>query len=577
MSKIDTLTPISASYAGTAKLNSHLQKITDALENTVSRDGSTPNQMEADLDLNDNQVINTGTPVLDHHVATKQYVDESINTLVDPVLSSNPIIFDDIQTLRDQTWAGIGVPDIAILKANHTTNDGGGIFYKDDGDGSTADDNGMVIVDGFGNRWKRIWSGNTVDAAWFGAVLDGAVDDTAAIQSGLDYMSQVNRGGDVLVKGSAKISDTLLIEDSGVGLIGTTFQADTSQPANTVLSWYGSSGKPMVKYTTRAGESKRWNQKIKYITLDGRNAADIGLLILSVNGLHLSHVFITNCTVDQIKFDCTNTVQAPSDVQECHIENFHFAAGGSASGMHFAGGSGGNTSYNSFRNISGIHVNGPAFKFTNGDNNLFTQVRSFRGGANTGYSVDIGGNGPASLNDTNRFYHCQFTAPMILRGVESGYTGGSNGCWFLFDTSNTSQTPDSVGSIIETDVDVNWEFDTGYHYRQAAIGAAFGEDFFGAATAKANVNAITPVVIYSGSGSFMSLLTPGADYALEYSGDALRIRRTDAPGTGGIVITEPISTPTLTASTSIVIGSSTVTFGANDSGGAGFKLLRVPN
>jgi len=76
LSKVDPLTSINASYTGISKLNAHLQIIEDAFENTLSRDGSAPNQMEADIDLNDNQIINTGDPTLGHHVATKDYVDD---------------------------------------------------------------------------------------------------------------------------------------------------------------------------------------------------------------------------------------------------------------------------------------------------------------------------------------------------------------------------------------------------------------------------------------------------------------------------------------------------------------------
>lgn len=81
MSKIDELTPINASYTGITKLNAHLDKIEAALQNTVSRDGSAPNFMEADLDMNDNQLINLATPTTGGNAATKTYVDEALERL----------------------------------------------------------------------------------------------------------------------------------------------------------------------------------------------------------------------------------------------------------------------------------------------------------------------------------------------------------------------------------------------------------------------------------------------------------------------------------------------------------------
>lgn len=43
-----------------ATLNSNFAAIEDALENTLSRDGTTPNTLEADLDMNGNDILNVG-------------------------------------------------------------------------------------------------------------------------------------------------------------------------------------------------------------------------------------------------------------------------------------------------------------------------------------------------------------------------------------------------------------------------------------------------------------------------------------------------------------------------------------
>lgn len=75
MAKIEPLADIGANYASITKINANMAKIEAAIENTVSRDGSAPNSMLADLDMNDKQLINLGAPMLDHHAATKEYVD----------------------------------------------------------------------------------------------------------------------------------------------------------------------------------------------------------------------------------------------------------------------------------------------------------------------------------------------------------------------------------------------------------------------------------------------------------------------------------------------------------------------
>lgn len=58
MTKTATLTTIGSGYASGATLDNNFEALNTALENTLSRDGSTPNQMEADLDMDSNDILN---------------------------------------------------------------------------------------------------------------------------------------------------------------------------------------------------------------------------------------------------------------------------------------------------------------------------------------------------------------------------------------------------------------------------------------------------------------------------------------------------------------------------------------
>lgn len=58
MAKKATLTDITTGYTSQEVINDNLDALNDALENTLSRDGSAPNQMEADLDMNSNDILN---------------------------------------------------------------------------------------------------------------------------------------------------------------------------------------------------------------------------------------------------------------------------------------------------------------------------------------------------------------------------------------------------------------------------------------------------------------------------------------------------------------------------------------
>lgn len=57
-----SLSDITSGYNSTARINAAFAALEAALENTVSRDGSSPNAMGANLDLNSNRILNLGSP-----------------------------------------------------------------------------------------------------------------------------------------------------------------------------------------------------------------------------------------------------------------------------------------------------------------------------------------------------------------------------------------------------------------------------------------------------------------------------------------------------------------------------------
>ena len=58
MAKTATLNTISSGYASQSQLNENFTNLNLALQNTLSLDGSAPNAMQGDLDLNDNDLLN---------------------------------------------------------------------------------------------------------------------------------------------------------------------------------------------------------------------------------------------------------------------------------------------------------------------------------------------------------------------------------------------------------------------------------------------------------------------------------------------------------------------------------------
>jgi hypothetical protein len=60
MAKQPTLTNIASGFASQAQLNNNFDEIRNAFNNTISRDGSTPNAMQAPLDMNGQDILNAG-------------------------------------------------------------------------------------------------------------------------------------------------------------------------------------------------------------------------------------------------------------------------------------------------------------------------------------------------------------------------------------------------------------------------------------------------------------------------------------------------------------------------------------
>lgn len=91
MSKIeplDDLTSLENQTTAVQTINSNNDKIEQALANTLSRDGSTPNAMGAALDMNGNKVINVGAPTAASDATNKGYVDDLVGGLTPELIQT---------------------------------------------------------------------------------------------------------------------------------------------------------------------------------------------------------------------------------------------------------------------------------------------------------------------------------------------------------------------------------------------------------------------------------------------------------------------------------------------------------
>ena len=73
MAKTPNISSLASGFRSSHKLNENFDEIKEAFENTLSRDGSGPNHMEADLDMNGQRIYNLPEPTTDHEPA--RYID----------------------------------------------------------------------------------------------------------------------------------------------------------------------------------------------------------------------------------------------------------------------------------------------------------------------------------------------------------------------------------------------------------------------------------------------------------------------------------------------------------------------
>jgi hypothetical protein len=64
MAKKPTISTISSGYASNTQLNNNFSALRTGFDNTLSLDGSTPNAMNADLDMNGNNILNASQKLM---------------------------------------------------------------------------------------------------------------------------------------------------------------------------------------------------------------------------------------------------------------------------------------------------------------------------------------------------------------------------------------------------------------------------------------------------------------------------------------------------------------------------------
>lgn len=199
MSKIE-LGPISSGY-NLSKINQNFQKISDALNQEVlyrTEYTGEPNEMHTNLDMNSNRILNLPDAVeLSEPVTLRQLIDVDSGEALE--LRTDLANGDGAGLVGAMNYGGIrsysGDADHVDVYGRENRLDGGdGHFVRDNSDFVTADNDGTVLVDALGRRWKRNYT--NIDMRWFG-ITDGGVVDNA-----LAFTMADSLGKNLLIPGS---------------------------------------------------------------------------------------------------------------------------------------------------------------------------------------------------------------------------------------------------------------------------------------------------------------------------------------------------------------------------------------
>lgn len=181
-----------------ATINNNSAAIETALENTLSRDGTTPNTMSADFDMNGNDILNADNGQFASITLNGQDLEDSINAVGEGVPlggTTGQVLAKASNTNFDTEWTNAGAGD--LLAINNLS----------DVDDAETSLNNIATFSVWGNLTYRTLKQRATDVAFsgdFDVDPTGANDSTAGLQEliGQDVRSEISPG-------TFEITDTL--------------------------------------------------------------------------------------------------------------------------------------------------------------------------------------------------------------------------------------------------------------------------------------------------------------------------------------------------------------------------------
>ena len=470
--------------------------------------------------------------------------------------------------------------------ARTTEEDGGAGFWRYDS-ASTATANGGTIlaIDGGGaGRFVRLYTKGRIDVSWFGLTqgsTSGSVpaDNVTAITAAM-VQCNADGGGEVILPptGTSYIAINSVLDNTYSNVLvrgaGRGWNHDVgANVARGGTRIRATAAITMARHRTVSGSASTPREDgggFVDITFDSGGSATRILHVTSrYDGIY--RFFFVNCEgTEAVLFDSlvtSSTLGEAADNQNFELDVtgrlIDTTASDACIGVVFDGASNANSSISSKRiSIDIVHTNGDAVWFKNADNMLVNMLRSISVGTGRPFLVS----GARASNATyTEALHIDLYTGTNASYVEGTDTGGVTTAGRIvidrFDDANGTPLPTGgTGALI---VRRNSKGNAaGFAFENLVAGEAQSSVISG----KAAIGASNSLMLYNGTEAH-SVLSDGTNvWLFRIQSGNLNFAR--SAGSGKL---------NLPADTNILINTAQLSLGAADSGGVGFKLLRVPN
>jgi len=521
--------------------------------------------------------VNTGTDVLTVTAHGFDTEDVVIASAADAGLSINTLYFVrwisantiTLHTSLLGARANTGLVNITALVGSlslkHLADPGQGVYVIPTG----------AALDGSGGGFERRRNRGHIYAAWYGLTL-GASGTAAANHLAFEYammMCEADGGGivDVFGTGTSHIEfsstinnrhDFVLFRGAGASdvhdvagstSLGTTLKCTAAVTAFDHVSPYTGgprkSGGGFEYLTLIAGSHTR------ALKLDSRRGTTIDITFVGTAG--------TEGVLVDSGVSFTDLGENADSQRFRKFRVIGLITTGSADVVVFDGSSNANTSITGNIQIQGTVYDGYSLRLRNADHLTVDRLVT---------NIYPGGSGSSFYcHGTNAGAGTYTSGIEILDWGGGGYVEGTEVAGTTVPARITLRGQDigngSPAPTIGTGAEVTYYDDYGRGYFQTSLQSSFGNTIAEANSARALQRGSTQSITVFNSSENHIVLSDGTNtWTFRIAGGNLNFSRTLGSG--------QFNLPSIAF---LLIGGAQLSYGANDSGGVGFKLLRVPN